>query len=828
MRRGVVLAGVLLAGVTAGLLGPIRPADAAAAALAIASVAVAVGERANRRAVALSCLFWLAGADGARARDRALASPIQDWFASVAPDGRAPDVVLVRGTLLADASVSGTGVRLLVEADHIKTEGAQGRWRPLHGRLQVNVGGARAQARAADWTAGRAIEAPMVLREPQVPRNPDSPSPTWTRLRRAVNLLGTAKSGLLVETTPGTWWDEWAAGVRRHIRKATARFVAPHSRQSAAIVAAILIGDRAGLDVDVQRRLQAAGTYHVIAISGGNIAILTALCFALLRLLIRSSRAVVLTAIGVVVTYGWLVGSQPSVERAVVAACLYLGLGLGGLRPAALNMLAAVAAGLALVNPLIVIDVGAWLSFGATLGIVVGASRFQQWATAARSLAEQSSEHERPGAGRRGVRCIWRAVLGVLGATVAAELTLLPVSAAVFHRVSVLGLVLNFVAIPAMTIVQVSGLVMSGLAGWWDGGAALAGWVAHVFAVLIVGSSGAVNRAPWLTWRVPPTWPIWTVAFYAALAASLWIRGRGAARRMAVGTAVASAVIIVLAPGLEWARPGAGWLRLTMIDVGQGDSLLVQFPAGQSLLIDAGGATGGYDIGSRVVTPALWALGVRRLDWLAFTHPDLDHIGGAEGVARDLRPREIWEGVPVPPNAERTALRIDAQAHDIVWRRVVAGDTFDVGSVRVDVLHPPPPDWERQKARNEDSLVLRVCFGDVEMLLTGDAGQEFEREFPRDNPHLPLRVLKVGHHGSRTASSAPFVQAFQPDVALISAGRGNPFGHPAPDVVARYDRAGAIVFRTDRDGAAIVETNGAELDVRTMSGRQWVFTAERR
>jgi competence protein ComEC len=158
-----------------------------------------------------------------------------------------------------------------------------------------------------------------------------------------------------------------------------------------------------------------------------------------------------------------------------------------------------------------------------------------------------------------------------------------------------------------------------------------------------------------------------------------------------------------------------------------------------------------------------------------------------------------------------------------VWRDVLAGHFLDVGSVRVEVLHPPGPEWERQRVRNDDSLVLRVRFGAVEFLLTGDAGAEFEAHFQPAAPAARLRVVKMGHHGSRSASSARFIALERPDVAIVSAGRGNLFGHPAPDVVARYVRAGAAIFRTDLDGAVTLDTDGRTLSVETVTGKQWRF-----
>jgi competence protein ComEC len=540
----------------------------------------------------------------------------------------------------------------------------------------------------------------------------------------------------------------------------------------------------------------------------------------LLRLIVRPFRLVVLATISVVVTYGWLVGGEPSVRRAVTAASVYLALTLFGLAPNALNVLAVVALVLAAADPGLVLDAGAWLSFGATLGIILGASRFTRWAT---SGAPERPPHTRGAAGA--TRRIWLALLALFSATVAAELVLLPVSAALFFRAGLLGLVLNFVAIPAMTVVQIVGLALVGLAGWWPAGADACGWLASVAATWLVDSSLAVDAAPWMVWRVPPSPPVWILAFYVSLSAALWLPGRRRWRQLAGVSAAGLLLVIVTSPELGLAGPDGGRLRVTLLDVGQGEAIAVQFPDGHSMLVDAGGQPGAFDVGERVVTPALWALGVRRLDWLAVTHADADHAGGALEVVRNFQPREIWEGVPVPGHSAALALREEAHRRRSGWREVRLGQGLELGGAFVEALHPPRPDWERRRVRNEDSLVLRIVFGQVEILLTGDAGAEFERGYDPSEPRAQLRVLKVGHHGSRTSSSAAFVEAVSPHIALVSAGHGNIFGHPAPDVLSRFEQRGTVVFRTDRDGAIIMETDGAAVDVRTWSGRRWSIRA---
>jgi competence protein ComEC len=273
-----------------------------------------------------------------------------------------------------------------------------------------------------------------------------------------------------------------------------------------------------------------------------------------------------------------------------------------------------------------------------------------------------------------------------------------------------------------------------------------------------------------------------------------------------------------------------------MFDVGQGDAMALQVPSGagpfppgvgrsftdrQTIIVDTGGSpfgNGSFDIGARVVEPALWATGVRSLRTLLLTHGDPDHIGGAVALIDDFRPDAVWQGVPVPHAvALQAVLARAAEAGTRVEERG-AGEELALGAARIRVLHPAPPDWERQRVRNDDSVVLEVLYGDVALLLTGDIGSTIERAIV---PHLTpakTRILKVAHHGSRTSTSQELLNAWRPQIALISCGRGNPFGHPAPEVVERLSAAGATVYRTDRDGEITVETDGARVFVRTFAG----------
>jgi len=416
---------------------------------------------------------------------------------------------------------------------------------------------------------------------------------------------------------------------------------------------------------------------------------------------------------------------------------------------------------------------------------------------------------------------------GMLAASVATEIVLLPVGALVFSRVTFAGLGLNFAAIPLMTVAQLAGMALIPASLVSDPLARVLGGIAHGAAAGLIRSADLVSLAPALAFRVaPPNGGVVAVYYFAIASAWLywnWTRWR----RTSVATAAVAAIWIVAQPWTFLTARGDGRLHITFIDVGQGDAALVRFPRGTTLVVDTGGLSplSTFDMGDRVVAPVLRAMGVRRLDVLALTHGDPDHIGGALSIVREFRPRDVWEGIPVPPFEPLRALRMAANAIGARWSNLKRGDQRRIDDVEISVRHPDVPDWERQRVRNDDSMVLDLRWRDVSVLLTGDIGGAVERALLPAIPPARLRIVKIAHHGSLTSSSPDFVRALSPTVAVVSAGRANHFGHPVPEVLDRYRQAGAEVFRTDRDGAVMVETDGRSIEVHTFLGRRSKFSA---
>lgn len=785
-------------------------AAAALAAWQLALVALVASRVLLFAAAALASIAFSAAAAGLHEDAIRGRAPIR----MLAPAGDATprgDVVLIEGIVMDDAAPMGDAVSLRVRVTHARI----GRTRlPLAGGVSLSVGGEPDPARWRAWTRGRRVTLPASLRRPSRYMNHGVADGELASQRRGIALVGSVKSAALIEVTArASPLDERLARIRGRVRASIAGAL-PHDPEAAAIVTAILIGDRAGLSDEVERRLQRAGTYHVIAISGGNIALFAMLAWGAARLVAGARRPAIVAAMAMVAGYGLLVGTGASVGRAVIAALLFLAATLAGHRAPALNVLASVGAAFLAWDPLALADVGFLLSFGATLGILLAAPAVM--------TALRSSRGARARGGSLGAR-IGLAAAAIVAATVAAEIALLPVQAAAFQRVTVAGLALNLIAIPAMSLVQIAGIALllcdgAGASAAVSASAAIAGAAAHA----LTGSARLVDAVPRLSWRVasPPPW-LW-LPYALACAGLAWGR-YPALRRVLAAAACASAAAMLLSAGAR--HPAPARLVLTMFDVGQAEAMALRLPSGRVFLVDAAGPPGRFDIADRVLVPALLARGIRRVDALVVTHPDLDHIGGGLGVMADLRPSRVIEGIAPAGHAERDALARAAGGAGLTVEALRAGGSIAAGGVRINVLHPPPPEWERQRVRNDDSLALEVVYGAVSLILMGDAGEAAEREIAARLAPAPLRILKAGHHGSRTSTSAAFLDAVRPSAALISAGRANVYGHPAPAVTRRLEARGAAVFRTDRDGQIDIVTDGRQVDIQTKSGRRWHIAA---
>lgn len=606
--------------------------------------------------------------------------------------------------------------------------------------------------------------------------------------------------------------------------------------RTARLLSAALLGDSATLGEIWKERFRETGTYHTLVVSGLHLTILAGLVHLLLRLLGFSRGWKTVAASALAWAYALLTGGRLPVLRAAGGLTLFLIGSWCFRRPRLLNLLAVVAIVFLIIDPEQLFEASFHLSFLAvgvigawglpllerTTGPVAAALRgladeardpglrpeIQRWRVELRLIADTIALWAVGGRGfwrralavfLRGVIHVWELVL--VSAIIQAALALPLVVH--FQRFSWTAVAANPVVVLAMT-----SALQAGLAALVTGSVAAAS-AAAAAADVAMGAVEAI--AGWgASWRVPPP-PQWVAAgFLAALAGgAAWLRRVGRRWWAPVLLPAPLLAALLLHPFPPRIEPGV--LELTMIDVGQAESLLLVFPDGRTAVVDGGALRVSpdgevlFDAGADVVAPYLWRRSIRRLDVIASSHGHQDHIGGLRSLLRLFRPAELWlsaaAGDPATVSLEAEARRLGVK---VIRRR--AGERFDYGGAHVRVLAPPAERKAGGKAGNDDSLVLHVQFGRRGFLLTGDI-EAVERRIAASG--LPrAAVLKVPHHGSRTSTGEALLRAVRPAMAAVSAGYANAYGFPARDVLERLAAARVLTFSTSRNGLVSFRTDG--------------------
>ncbi len=613
---------------------------------------------------------------------------------------------------------------------------------------------------------------------------------------------------LLWVERPGPSVFRWLHVRRERLRAALASVEARAPGRARPLLQSLWLGDRGEMDPTLDRALRRTGLYHVLSISGLHVGLLAGtLAFLFLRVLPLPRRWAYGWITVVLVGYGTLVGFDAPVVRSVALVGLYL-VGRGWFLPVhPMNLLAGLWSVLLLWRPLGLWDWGFQMTFGITAGLLMSLGPLLAGTT-----------------GR------WRGLGGSLSAAWVAPLWSAPWTAGVFGWWTWTAVLWNLVAGPVVGVLVALGLGMTLGAGLPGSRFVLTGLLGALEPGLDVFVRAAFH--PWNGHAVLPS-PAGFVGLallvlaVAVVGRALGSSGRGSVLRWALWVAALPlAYGVGRLPEVASVPLKAPTAEVVLLDVGQGEAILVR-DAGHAVLLDGGGLPGSrWDVGTHVVVPALQALGVRRVDALVLSHPHPDHYVGLRAVLEHFGPTRFYypAGTEVPAWVRSSP----------VWPRVQAvplaeGMAFSVGSLAWQVLHPPP--GHRPANVNEASLVLAVTHRGVRVLMTGDIERGTEGRLVRDyGSGLQATVLKVAHHGSRTSTTSAFLEAVRPRWALCSAGLRNRFGFPHPEVVRRLQDAGIRLLCTGEVGQVrlrIFPERGVTAETfreRPFQGGSWGYT----
>jgi len=776
------IAGDLLATATSA------PASAAGAA-ATAAAAMALPHRAARRVTIM--VFSLLAAWLAADRVYRPSLPA-DHLAHRAPRR----YVGLEGTLLADAEPRGQGGRLWIASDRLGTSPTADR---VQGAVLVTVRRMR-----HEWRAGDRIRLRASIRHPRNFGNPGEFDYRAFLARRGVHVTAFLADDGAVQLLArplggiGAAFGRWRRGV-------AALFAQALPPTPAAVLSALIVGTAAELPADLRAAFTRAGVAHVLSISGLHVGLVAAAGYAAGRWLLARSRWVLLTgtvpklavvaSAGSVLLYAGIAGTNVATLRSVIMVVVVLAAVIVDRQRHLLVSLATAALVLLIWSPGAAMDISFQLSFVAVLGLVLGMARFWPW---------WRTREEATLAGLRGWRArAERATAVYLAVSTVAFAATAPLTAFHFNQVTPLSLVANAVVVPLLG----GATVVVGLVGAlaylvWEPLAVACAWAAWPAVALALWLVDLVAAVPHAAWRVVTPTVVELALLYAALAGALLLRGHW--RRGVLGS-----VALLLAVDAGWwygQRHLHDDLRVTFLSVGQADSTVVELPGGEVLVIDAGGLGDSFDTGERVVAPFLWARKIARIDYLALSHAQWDHYGGLAFLGEQFAPRELWWNGRPASSPRFAALRRTLADRGAVEHVLAGGDTRRLGTAQATIVAPDRD--APAHTPNDGSLVVRLSFGRRHVLFPGDIEAGAEHTLLRHRPaDLASTVVKVPHHGSRTSSTAGFVDATAPALAVVSAGFGNPFGFPHPDVVRRYRARGAATLRTDLDGAVTVRVD---------------------
>ncbi|MBN1571934.1 MAG: DNA internalization-related competence protein ComEC/Rec2 [Deltaproteobacteria bacterium] len=614
-----------------------------------------------------------------------------------------------------------------------------------------------------------------------------------------------------------------------------------------AILKALIIGERSEIPEDLYDSYRRTGMAHILAISGMHIGIIFLISFSVLHVvLVRIPR---LALIFPVKTFALIVSLLPiflytilsglkitAVRSTIMITAYVLSVVIGRDRDL-LNTLSLAALIILIVSPASLFDPAFQLSFTAVMSIIL----IYPLLTDPVKNRIYSGDGSAPTLGRRLLLRGYQ----FAAVSVSALFGILPISAHYFYTESPLSILMNFAVVPLLGFFAVPLSLVSIPLVFISG---------EVAGLLLDGAAGAVTISNWMINGVdslfpggfaviPPRLPemvlyyliLVVVIFYANEYRRRSLQPRQSVKsRLRIIFVVLLSTLVLLLSYQALNRYHPKRLSVTFINVGQGDSTLIKFPGGRTMLIDGGGFHGGgFDTGRSIVSPYLLHERIRRIDYLVLTHPEFDHYGGIEYILKNFNVGEFWVTEAGMDSEEIEDLRSTSKMRNVPIV-TISDDTTDlaINGAVVEFLHPPPGLQTKGDMKsdlgenlNNSSIVFRIKYGYFSLLMTGDIEAEAERLIMSKNRELKSLVLKSPHHGSNTSSGITFLNEVEPAVVVIMCGEKERFGFPKDETLERYEYIGAVVFRTDIDGAVIVKSDGDGFEIESVNGKSCLWRA---
>lgn len=668
---------------------------------------------------------------------------------------------------------------------------------------------------------GKHIILTGVLRQPNTRRNPGGFDYRAYLARQNVSgviyhqglfRIEDKQSGFL----PLRWIEALRLQTERIIDAAYLMLETPPTRTDslhAQLLKGILLGKRGDVPSETLDIFRNSGTFHVLAVSGLHVGLVAMFCYFGLSAFRIPKKLLSLLTIVVVLIYACLVGFRPSVFRATLMATLYLFATIIDREADIYNMLGVAALVLLLLNPMQLWDVGFQLSFVAVASIVYFVPKMEK---PLQSLWSSDKSDDGNTLLKFKNTAIKWLVLSYL-VTFAAQLGTGPLIAFHFYRAYPLGIIVGPFAVGLVSLIVGLGMASVCVGFIWIPLAKLLALVNHMIIFIFLKLIGIFGQEWSVMKVVPPTFGLIVVYIAICLGITHW---RYVYKQWKVASLIGLSVMAMWIWDSAFHEKGR-LLEVVMLDVGQGDAAIVKFPDKRTMLIDGGIQHSyydekrerevEYDVGERIIEPYLDAHGIRKLDLVILTHPDIDHGGGLTYILQNFKVKHLL-GIPDRKldSQIHQRLRSIAKTQDIPYSFPYTGEIKLTPTATLNLLHPIDTASIdlMDTDKNNDSLVLKLSYGEVDILFTGDIEAKAETRLVASRQDLRSEIIKVPHHGSRTSSSTMFIDAVQPRYAIFSLGQRNRFQFPHTEVVARYRERNCVQLRTDQLGAITLKTDG--------------------